>query len=117
MLKILKVMLKRKWLNKVLNAKYMTLSILKSNFLIFLEFIINLSASLQNIVEKHQFNIILSHFKQKFQQLLVEDHLLAHHLQRPLRHVDFSPKKTFVGINCLALHFNMFYFIKISIEI
>ena len=33
-------------------------------FFIFLEFIINLRATLQNFVEKYQFNVILSCFKQ-----------------------------------------------------
>ena len=33
-------------------------------FFIFLEFIINLRATMQKFVENHQFNIILSYFKQ-----------------------------------------------------
>ena len=57
-------MLKNKWLSLVLDVDFMTLTILKLEFFIFLEFIIYLRASPQNFVKNHQFNVILSYFKQ-----------------------------------------------------
>jgi hypothetical protein len=43
----------------------MTLNIMKLEFfLTFLEFIVNLRASLQKFVEQHEFDVILSYFKQ-----------------------------------------------------
>ena len=55
----------------VLDVDFMTLTILNLEFsFIFLEFIISLRASSQNFVENHQFNIILSHFKQ-----ILDNHL------------------------------------------
>ena len=58
-------MLKSKWLSLVLDVDFMTLTLLKLEFsFIFLEFIVYLRASSQNFVENHQFNIILSYFKQ-----------------------------------------------------
>ena len=59
-------------------------------FFIFLEFIIYLRASSQNFVENHQFNVILSYFKQNLDNSLVQYHLLAHHLHHLLKYVDFS---------------------------
>ena len=83
----LRRMLKSKYLTLVLDIDFMTLTILKLEFsFIFLEFIIYLRASSQNFVENHQFNVILSYFRQS----LVQYHLLAHHLHCLLRYVDFS---------------------------
>ena len=54
-----------------LDVDFTTLTILKLDFSsIFLEFIIYLRPSSQNIVENHQFNVILSYFKQ-----ILESHL------------------------------------------
>ena len=48
-----------------LDIDFMTSNILELEFsFIFLEFIIYLRASSQNFVESHQFNVILSYFKQ-----------------------------------------------------
>ena len=44
--------------------RFYDLKFLKLNYFIFLEFIINLTTPLQNFVEKHQFNVTLSCFKQ-----------------------------------------------------
>ena len=58
-------MLKCKWLSMVLDVDFMTLTILNLEFsFTFLKFIIYLRASSQNFVEIHQFNMILSYFKQ-----------------------------------------------------
>ena len=55
----------------VLDVDFITLTILKLEFsFIFLEFIIYLRASSQNFVENHQFNVILSYFKQ-----ILDNHL------------------------------------------
>ena len=60
-------MLNIKWLSLVLEVDFMTLTVLKLDFLIyiFLEFIIYLRASSQNFVENHQLNVnyhILNNF-------------------------------------------------------
>ena len=67
----LKVMLKSKWLSLILSVNFMTLAILKleSSF-IFLEFTIYLRATSHDFVENHQFNVILSYFKQ-----ILDNHL------------------------------------------
>ena len=57
-------MLKSNWLSPVLGVDFMTLAILELEFFTFLEFIIYSNASSQNFVEYHQFNVILSYFKQ-----------------------------------------------------
>ena len=55
-------MLEREWLNLILDVDFMTLNILKLDFFVmFLVFIIKFRATLQNFVEKHQFNVILSY--------------------------------------------------------
>ena len=55
------VLFKRSWLNLVLDIDFMTLNILKLDFLIiFLEFIIKFKVPLQKILEKHQLNVVLS---------------------------------------------------------
>ena len=68
----IKVMLKSKWLIMVLYVDFMTLTILKLEFsFIFLEFIIYLRVSSQNFVKNHQFNVILSYFKE-----ILDNHLV-----------------------------------------
>ena len=57
-------MLKSNWLSLVLGVDFMTLTILKLEFFIFLEIIIYSKASSQNFLENHQSNVILSYFKQ-----------------------------------------------------
>ena len=62
---IIKIIAQKVWLNLVLDVDFMTLKKIKLDFLfIFIEFITNLKATLQNLVEKHQFYVILSYFKQ-----------------------------------------------------
>ena len=71
----------------------MTFTIFKLEFsFIFLEFIIYLRASSQNFVVNHQFNVILLYLKQisDSQLTVVQYHLLAHHLYRLLKYVEFS---------------------------
>ena len=64
-------MLKSIWLNLVLDVNFTTLNILKLEFyFVFFESIIYLKTSLQNFVEKHQFNVILSYFKQILESYL-----------------------------------------------
>ena len=56
----------------ILDIYFMTLTILKLEICVkFLVWIIYLRASSQNFVENHQFNIILSYFKQ-----ILDNHLL-----------------------------------------
>ena len=78
-------MLRSKWLSLVLDVTFMTFTILKLKFsFVFLEFIIYLRASSQNIEENHQFKCNLSYI-----HLFNMIHLLAHHLHCLLKFVDF----------------------------
>ena len=85
-----KVMIKSKWLSLVLDVDFLTLIILKLEFsFIFLEFVIYLRASSQNLWKP----LIFSNFfvlQTNFRQTLVQYHLLANHLYRLLKYVDFS---------------------------
>ena len=57
---------------------------------IFLEFVINSREALQKFVETHQFHVILSYFRQIKKQLLVQFHLLVHHLHHLLEYAYYS---------------------------
>ena len=103
----------------------MSFTILQLEFsFIFLEFIIYLRASSQNLVENHQFNVILSYFYTNFRQSLVQYHLLAHHLYRLLKYVDFS--WTFFGCHhgllgfvdqCVLKSSMIFLFTKFKVSV
>ena len=79
-------MLKSKLLSLVLDIDFMTLTISFT----FLEFIIYLRASLQNFVENHQYNVILSYFKQNLNIHLFNITYLHTTCTRLLKYVDFS---------------------------
>ena len=88
---MLKVMLKSKWLSKVLDVNFTTLSILKLDFFFHIPWLrYPLRASSQNFVEKPSILCNFIVFWTSFRQMIVRYHLLAHHLHRLLKYVDFS---------------------------
>ena len=95
----LKVMLKRKWLNLVLDVEFMTSNILKLVFFMFLEFIIYMRASSEKFVENHQFNVFFSVFQTNIKQLLVQYHKLAHHF-----HLNLGKDGKLSTLPCLHLY-------------
>ena len=71
------------------DLQYFEVEVIPLSFFIFLELIIDLRMTSQNFEKDHQFNVIVSNFKRNLRFLLVQCHLLAHHLHRLLKHVDF----------------------------
>ena len=69
--------------------QFKTLNILSLDFFTFLEFIIHLWSSSNILVENHQYNVLLSCFKQFFWQLLVQSNHLHTHLHSIMKYVDF----------------------------